>query len=124
MLTKLILKTLDPELKVFVAAAEDMLSQAFKSTCGRIGLHSNFHEDTANLCQAFTSRLYCIKESLESGSCLSLHTPKGYASNKVSKEIQKKTHTATSKTTLPFIPALLWIPLSFTKFLLCRSSFF
>jgi len=91
LLTKLILKTLDPELKVFVAAAEDMLSQAFKSTCGRVGLHSSFHEDTAKSYQPFTSRLYCIKETWKGApACPSVHPN----SNKVSKQIQQKTHTA------------------------------
>lgn len=39
LLTKLILETLDPEVKVLVAAAKGVLSQAFKSTCGKISLH-------------------------------------------------------------------------------------
>lgn len=39
LLTKLILETLDPEAKVLVAAAKGVLSQAFKSTCGKISLH-------------------------------------------------------------------------------------
>lgn len=63
LLTKLILETLDPEVKVFVAATKDVLSQAFKSTNGKISLYSNFHKDTAKLYQPFTSGLYCIKEA-------------------------------------------------------------
>lgn len=77
MLTKLILKTLDPELTVFVAAAEGRLSQAFKSICGRFSFNSNFHEDTAKLYQPC-----CIKEIWKTVAA------KQHANNKLSKQIQ------------------------------------
>lgn len=122
LLTKLILETLDPEVKVFVAANKDMLSQAFKSTCGKISLHSNFYEYTAKLHQPFISGFYCIKEAWKGAPACPSVLPNNILVTKLRSRLRRKhIQVYTSQTTLPHF---LQIPLTLKTFLFCRCSSF
>lgn len=96
------------------------LRQIFNSTCGKISLHSNFHEDTAKSYQPFTSGLCCIKEDWKGAPACPSVLPNSTSVTKLGSRL-RRTHiqVCTSQTTLP---RFLQIPLTLETFLFCRSS--
>lgn len=92
---------MDPEVKVFVAAAKDVLSQAFKITCGKTSLYSSFREDTAKLYQPFTSGLYCVKEAWKVAVACPSVLPNSISVTRLGSRFRRKyTEACTSQTTL------------------------